>query len=735
MTSIQSLTFHRPVQLCVVIGLLLGWMGSSLGAPVPGSTVTYTLDADFDQGTLLSVNHDAPNSNQLQLNTPSTPFPFVNIAASARGTIIRIDVNTGTILGEYLTAPESMGKKSSRTTVDQFGNVWVANRDEAGLSGGEPRGSVTRVGLIIGGTRADADGTPNPIGQYLKPPFQYSTCVDRDSNGVIKTSRELSNILPWSNAGDADADGGVSTADDECIVNYSRVKGTNTRTVAVDANNDLWVGGIGNLYHEKLDGVTGLPVPGTDFNLGCGGYGGLIDGNGVLWSSRYGSGLLRFDPAAPPGNCLGSGLGDYGLGIDPQTGEIWHTYLEGDRVCKIAPDGTLLSNPCYPHGNYYAQGVAVDGVGNVWVASSLYSTTVGHLRTDGTFVGNIDLSPVGSGPTGVAVDSNGKVWVANYNTGNAMRIDPNAGPIGGGGFPVGAVDLVVDLGADAFPYNYSDMTGFVAIGSTSPQGTWTVTQDSGTAGNQWGRIAWNTELQGSEPAGATISVEARAADTEVGLSAQTFVPAANGIGFALTGRFIEVRATLVANDANVSPILSDVTIETRACLDGSPVANCRTAEKSLLLLKQRGDTRDKLVWRWVKGQSTSTAEFADPTNNAKYTLCLYAGSSSALIAEAAVPPDGVKWVAIADKAYKYKDNSGAADGIRKVLLKGSDRDKAKALVKGKGPNLPDPSLGSLPLPVRAQLVKSDRDTICLEATYDGADILKNEADQFRAKAR
>jgi streptogramin lyase len=78
--------------------------------------------------------------------------------------------------------------------------------------------------------------------------------------------------------------------------------------------------------------------------------------------------------------------------------------------------------------------------------------------TDGTYVGNVTL-PGGNGPTGVAVDANGKVWVANINTNNAMHIDPSAGPAGGGGFPVGAVDLTVDLGAGSGPYNYSDMTG------------------------------------------------------------------------------------------------------------------------------------------------------------------------------------------------------------------------------------------------------------------------------------
>ncbi|MHC4065870.1 MAG: Vgb family protein [Planctomycetota bacterium] len=542
---------------------------------VVSTNETYTLDADFDQGVLFNVNHDAPNNDQLQLSQVAAPFPFVNVAASSRGTVVRIDVDDGTVLGEYLTAPNGRGRNPSRTTVDLDGNVWVANRAES--SGG--KGSVTRVGVVIGGTRVTEDETPNASGDYLAPPFQYNTCVDQDGDNLIKTSRTLGDIRPWTNTGGDDDNGGVSTAEDECIINYTRVTGTGTRTVAIDANNDVWVGGTGDRDHEKLDGNTGLPVPGTQFNLSCGGYGGLVDGSGVLWSARTG-GLLRFvpNPTPPPagtGVCLGSSHGDYGLGIDPNTGHIWHTNLSGNRVAELAPDGTLLN--AYTHGNNSAQGVAVDGVGNVWVAHSLFNaTTVGHLRTDGTFVGNVPL-PGGNGPTGVAVDANGKIWVANINSNNAMRIDPAGGSIGGGGFPIGAVDMTVDLGAGAGPYNYSDMTGFVSVGATSPQGTWTVVQDGGVLGTEWGTVTWN----GNEPdgGGANITVEARTSDTEAGLGGATFVAVTSGVDFSLLGQFIEVRATLTRASDGTSPILFDLTIETA---NDPPV--CTAASPSVAML-------------------------------------------------------------------------------------------------------------------------------------------------------
>ena len=138
------------------------------------SSRTYTYDADFAEGELVNVNYDDV-PDQLQLNQKITPFPFVWIACSDRATIVRIDANTGQILGEYRTVPQSLSASPSRTTVDKSGNVWVGNR----CDDWDGRGSMTRVGLVIGGTRGyktnDLGGTnftfvPNPNGGYLSRP-------------------------------------------------------------------------------------------------------------------------------------------------------------------------------------------------------------------------------------------------------------------------------------------------------------------------------------------------------------------------------------------------------------------------------------------------------------------------------------------------------------------------------------------------------------------------------------
>lgn len=513
-----------------VIGLL-----SSV--PASAQMHTYTLDADFDEGVLINVNHDAPGNDQLQLNTEVKPFPFINIAASGKGTVVRIHTATGEVLGEFWTSPNGMGRNPSRTTVDQFGNVWVANRNE--FSGG--KGSVTRIGLVIGGTRCDADGTPNPAGQYLKPPFDYSTATDRDGDGLIKTSYGLGNVLPWTNAGGADANGGVTTAEDECIINYTRVNGTGTRTVAIDGNNDVWVGGTGNRWHEKLDGNTGDPIPGTQVKASCGsdygGYGGLIDGNGFLWSARN---LWKYDPGTGTECCIPIS-NSYGLAEDLD-GNIWNSQWENCTITKLRTDCSIIAT--YSSGGCGSRGVAVTPAdGDIWIANS-HSNTVTRLRaSDGVLLATV---PVGAHPTGVAVDAAGKVWVTNYNSNNTMRIDPTTN----------SVDLTVGLGAGATPYNYSDMTGVVAL--SSRHGSWTVIYDGGRSGIPWQQVLWTSY----EPDSTGLTVQVRAADLITDLPSETFMTIGNGDALSgIVGQFIEVRVIFDrAPDIDESPILYDLTI-------------------------------------------------------------------------------------------------------------------------------------------------------------------------------
>ena len=162
----------------------------------------------------------------------------------------------------------------------------------------------------------------------------------------------------------------------------------------------------------------------------------------------------------------------------------------------------------------------------------------------------------------------------------------------------------------------------------------------------------------------------------------------------------------------------------------APLTMCRTAQKSLLLIKNNlNDDKDKLVWKWIKGAETTQAEFADPINTAQYSLCIYEDTSD-LAASYNVAP-GSNWTAIGTKGFKYFDASSSQDGIQKAKLKGGAAGKAKALVKGRGMSLKDPiNTEELTMPVKVQLINQENG-ICFEANY--STFKKNTTGQFKAK--
>ncbi|MDX2169815.1 MAG: right-handed parallel beta-helix repeat-containing protein [Deltaproteobacteria bacterium] len=160
--------------------------------------------------------------------------------------------------------------------------------------------------------------------------------------------------------------------------------------------------------------------------------------------------------------------------------------------------------------------------------------------------------------------------------------------------------------------------------------------------------------------------------------------------------------------------------------------SCRAALKSVLVVRDKtDDTRDKLVWRWNKGEATTVAEFGDPTDTTDYALCFY--DAGTLVGSALVPAGAPNWQTAGTKGYKFKDAGGTPNGIGKATLKSGAADKAKAKLGGKGANLPN-----LPLPfsgpVSVQLVNGTSG-LCFGADYQGAELLKNETGMLKAKSQ
>jgi len=191
----------------------------------------------------------------------------------------------------------------------------------------------------------------------------------------------------------------------------------------------------------------------------------------------------------------------------------------------------------------------------------------------------------------------------------------------------------------------------------------------------------------------------------------------------------------IAVDDNLDVAAVDhisITVHYALCAE-APAAGCRTAEKSILVINDKSpDTKDKLVWKWIKGQNTSTAEFSDPLNTANYALCIYQDATEDLIGQYVVPPSASKWKPISTKGFKYIDKSLTEDGIQRIVVKASVVNKSKVIFKGKGANLDD-VVPPLALPVVVQLVNSDTG-ICWEGEFDTLDIKKNQPEKFKGKA-
>lgn len=499
---------------------------------------TYTLDADFDEGTLTGVEHETVH-DQLQLSRTNVTFPFIWVPNSD-GTVSKVSTEPPyNELGRYRVVPPNVSANQgspSRTTVDLEGSCWVGNREA---------GTVVKIGLLEAGK-----------------------WIDRNGNGVCDTSRDLngdgvisgSEVLPWGQ--------------DECVL-YEVVLidgkqgtyapgtytggydtnywGTSPRGLAVDRNNNLWAGTWSSHKFYYIDGATGQILKVVDVSP-YSSYGAVIDKNGVLWSSSAsGNYVLRIDPRTEPVSVTKIDLGhySYGLGLDYQN----HLFVSGwtDRKLTRINIDTGAKEWTSPYRSELngSRGVLCTPDNNIWVANSSANTVT---RYDNN--GNLLATITGfNQPTGLSIDADGKIWVCGIGTSRIFRVDPGTNSI------IGWKDI------SGTHYSYSDMTGAIVRSITTKTGTWEVVCDGGAADTLWDRISWTS----SEPSGTSITICAMTSNDGVNWS--TPVDAANGVSLpdSVQGRYLKVITTFKIMSGEESPILYDLTVFTKDLLPPPPV--------------------------------------------------------------------------------------------------------------------------------------------------------------------
>lgn len=524
------------------------------------TTTTYTLDADFDVGTLNGVNHTAPNGDQLQLSVTGTTFPNLWVANAGDHTFSKIDTDgtppagnpgDGCEVARYYSyfstqAPTFYafsGPAPSRTAVDSNGDVYLANRHFTGSKSPE----------------------------LLK--FSASGGVDRNGNGVIDTSvdtngdciiqaSEMLPVVDGAGIGGPGIPGVLDITDfhDERVI-WVRQFGTGSslgRSVCIDTNNHIWAGTYNTREYYKFDLNGNLLVgPGgseLDTSPGTGGvntaatnYGCAVDASGRLWGATLSATLVELNTNTNTHTTNRSGSSNYGIALG--NGRV---YL-GSSLRSFDPV-TNTFGPLIASGG---TGVSVDGDGAVWHGTPTLRKYVVVPAT-----GNLNTTPVcsvaTSGERGPIIDKDGHAWTINLNANTVSQYDTNCNFISTR--PVG----------DS-PYTYSDATGFGVLTQTDPQGIWTVTHDSGSPATPWDKISWNMEPEGNIPGDASITVEARSADSLATLATAVYGPVANNTGgLGLTGQYIEVRSVLRPTSAGVTPVMSDLSITSLAA------TNCDT---------------------------------------------------------------------------------------------------------------------------------------------------------------
>lgn len=495
-------------------------------------TKTYTTDADFDQGTLVGLEHTTVH-DQLQLSKNITTFPIMWIANAGEDTVSKWDTNTNKELARYRTwfgpagyqgyvnhiGNDWAGAAPSRTCVDPQGNVYVANRH--------------------------FDGRPADVIKIFANDW-----IDLNGDGIMETSTS-STALPMNDTNNNGIIDSYEIQDERIawVVSVGPANGTG-RSLSISPNGDIWLGLYSAQTYYKLSSADGSILGGPIDVKPNTPYGSLIDRQGILWGASYAQNLLRLDTNngnVKVYNHSTYGTLDYGIALG--TDEHGNTIVYqadpglGETYIQFNSSSETFSNPASLH--YQCTGIATDSHGNI-LASVYAGGGVGGVSKfwpNGTLIWTAAAQNV-SEARGTVVDSNDDVWVIHRLANKLSKFN------GTNGAHLGVFDT-----GDG-PYTYSDATGLGLRSVIAGIGFWTVTFDSEVSNEAWGTISWHS----LEPHGTSVKVEVRSSNDKVTWSPPGWETVTNGalLSTTLNGRYLQIETTLQIMTGEVSPILYDL---------------------------------------------------------------------------------------------------------------------------------------------------------------------------------
>ena len=378
-----------------------------------------------DATTLTSTSDDSTTGVKLDMGpqgcepdlTPST-FDYIWIANTGEGTVSKINTKSGVEEARYRTAAQP--SNPSRTSVNQYGDVAVSNRDP---------GSITKISAL------------------------KVRCVDTNNNGKIETSTGPGDVLAWGQ--------------DECVLWHQSFpspgytygprptawEGVSQDPVTCETPVPrLWGGWMDNAstaHFIRLEGDTGMVLDevlrANWVGSGYGPYGGAVNSKGDLYAVGLESTVIHIDATTlvlddipPPAD-----LASYGFAID-KNGDLW----VGSYGVNSMYHYKVAEKKWYPlgPGGGWVLGLQTDKKGRVWGAGTGPCRLV-HADVATVKYVNAAIPLPGCGqPWGASIDNEGFVWIVD-KANKAFKVNPDTY----------AVELVVNGLVD--PYTYSDMTG------------------------------------------------------------------------------------------------------------------------------------------------------------------------------------------------------------------------------------------------------------------------------------
>jgi hypothetical protein len=556
--------------------------GTSTGGVPPGG---FTLDGG-SESTGVGDGVKLDDDGNLVLNSGEVQLHFAWIANNANGTVSKFDTQTGKEVGRYhsvvprdglgntlSTLRGNLANNPSRTAVDLYGDVWVANR--AASNG--IQGSVTKIANDL------------------------SSCVDRNGNGTIETSADLNGDgMISTNPADGEmifpADWTDPTGYDECILFSTEVGGSGSgvkaRALAISIGvegsaGSVWVGVWNNKTMVKLNPVNGQVVPvnaSGDLaislpSFASGPYGAAVDGKQRVWVvDALQSRLALIDATTGTlvdGNIhFDSGTGSYGVAIDGKN-RVWLAGWLGPYASRYDHatgtwtkfDFTGLTS-AQGTGFGRGRGIAVDETGLVFMSATTngagtpsaqlvaFDGESGAVRPFQTPNGPVSFVDATDGTThtsiGVGLDSGGHPWV-NNGSGNAIRVHRDTGEVLKTASQPGAL------------YTYSDFTGYALRKFTAPQGSYKQLFTGCGPMSRWKELSWDAQVPNGTAIQAFVKVASSLGDLDSSAVPRygpyTTSPVDLQAAGVPQGAYMRVQFVLLSNDGQSSPVLKSFNVK------------------------------------------------------------------------------------------------------------------------------------------------------------------------------